>query len=108
MAYRARQRGSEVMNRWPRITGIFGLAALFTPGLVAAASADVVNLYNFGVTLSGNTVFTDHFSQGTANRGQGPRAAGRAAIFRRHDGTLPGDRHASGDRNATHEQGDAR
>ena len=59
------------MNRWPRITGIFGLAALFTPGLVAAASADVVNLYNFGVTLSGNTVFTDNFSTGTLNGGSG-------------------------------------
>jgi hypothetical protein len=59
------------MNRWPRISGILGLAALFTPGLVTAASADVVNLYNFGVTLNGNTVFTDNFSTGTLNGGSG-------------------------------------
>jgi hypothetical protein len=43
------------------------LAALFTPGFLTAASADVVNLYNLNVALSGdqaitNPVFTDTFS----------------------------------------------
>src|SRR3974390_138854 len=95
MAYRARQRGSEVMNRWPRITGIFGLAALFTPGLVAAASADVVNLYNFGVTLSGNTVFTDNFSTGRRAGGggavlpAGPQYSDGTTALYQVIGTLP-------------------
>jgi hypothetical protein len=45
----------------------FVLAVLFAPGLVTAAHADVVNLYNLNVALSGNKVitnpvFTDAFS----------------------------------------------
>jgi hypothetical protein len=59
------------MGRRPRITRILGLAALFTPGLLTAASADVVNLYNFGVTLNGSSVFTDNFSTGTLTGGSG-------------------------------------
>ena len=55
------------MNRLPRITRVLGLTALLTPGLLTAASADVVNLYNLNVALSGNSVitnpvFTDTFS----------------------------------------------
>jgi hypothetical protein len=51
----------------PRISPILGLATLFTSGLLTAASADVVNLYNLNVALSGNQVitnpvFTDTFS----------------------------------------------
>jgi hypothetical protein len=56
--------GAEVMLR---ITPILALAAVFTPGFLTAASADVVNLYNLNVALSGNPVitnpvFTDTFS----------------------------------------------
>ena len=55
------------MKHLPRVASIFGLVALFTPGLLAVASADVVNLYNFNVaTLNGSTpttVFNDNFSQ---------------------------------------------
>jgi hypothetical protein len=43
------------------------LAAMFTAGFLSAASADVVDLYNLNVALSGNPVitnpvFTDTFS----------------------------------------------
>jgi hypothetical protein len=51
------------MSRIPRITRVLGLAALFTPSFLTAASADVVNLYNFGVTLNGSPIFNDTFSQ---------------------------------------------
>lgn len=45
-----------------RITPILGLAALFTPGFVTTASADVVDLSNLNVTLNGSPAFTDTFS----------------------------------------------
>ena len=53
-------------RRLPTTVG-FILAVLFAPGLVTAAHADVVNLYNLNVALSGNQVitnpvFTDTFS----------------------------------------------
>jgi hypothetical protein len=55
------------MKHLPRVASIIGLVALFTPGLRAVASADVVNLYNFNVaTLNGSTpttVFNDNFGQ---------------------------------------------
>jgi hypothetical protein len=55
------------MHRQSLISCALGLAALFTPGFLPAASADVVNLYNFNVaTLNGSTsttVFNDTFSQ---------------------------------------------
>jgi hypothetical protein len=46
-------------------------AALFTLGFLKPASADVVDLHNFDVTLSGNPVFTDSFSTGTLSGGSG-------------------------------------
>jgi hypothetical protein len=50
-----------------RINRILGLAALFTPGFVTAASADVVSLYNLNLALNGNStitnpVFSDSFN----------------------------------------------
>ena len=56
-----------MMDRRPLIASVLVLAALFTPGFLSAASADVVNLYNLNVALSGNPVitnpvFTDTFS----------------------------------------------
>ncbi len=56
-----------MMNCRPLLTGVLVLAAMFTPGFLTAASADVVNLYNLNVALSGNPVitnpvFTDTFS----------------------------------------------
>jgi hypothetical protein len=59
------------MHRRLRVTCAIGLAALFAPGFLTTASADVVNLYNFDVTLSGSTVFTDNFSTGTLAGGSG-------------------------------------
>src|SRR5690242_10405694 len=45
-----------------RVTTILGLAALFTPGFLTPASADVIDLYNLNVTLNGSPAFTDSFS----------------------------------------------
>jgi hypothetical protein len=45
--------------------------ALFALGFLKSASADVVDLHNFDVTLNGNTVFTDNFSTGTLAGGSG-------------------------------------
>jgi hypothetical protein len=59
------------MHRQSLITCALGLAALFTPGFLPVASADVVNLYNFDVILNGNPVFTDNFSTGTLAGGSG-------------------------------------
>jgi hypothetical protein len=60
------KEGVETMHRQSLISCALGLAALFAPGSLTAASADVVGLYNFNVTqtLNGNTVpvFTDTFS----------------------------------------------
>lgn len=52
-------------------TYVPALAAMFTAGFLTDASADVVNMYNFGVTLNGSSVFTDNFSTGTLNGGSG-------------------------------------
>jgi hypothetical protein len=38
-----------------RISPIFGLVALFTPGFLTAASADVVSMDSFNVTLGPTT-----------------------------------------------------
>ena len=50
-----------------RISPIFGLVALFTPGFLTAASADVVSMDSFNVTLGPTTspiaTFNDPFSQ---------------------------------------------
>jgi hypothetical protein len=46
-------------------------AALFTLGFLSTASADVIDLHNFDVTLNGSTVFTDNFSTGTLAGGSG-------------------------------------
>jgi hypothetical protein len=46
-------------------------AALFTLGFLSTASADVVDLHNFDVTLNGSTVFTDNFTTGTLAGGSG-------------------------------------
>jgi hypothetical protein len=59
------------MHHKSLISCALGLAALLTPGFLTAASADVVNLYNFGVTLNGNTVFFDNFNTGTLSGGSG-------------------------------------
>jgi hypothetical protein len=50
-------------NRWPLVilTRILVPAAVFALGFPTAASADVVNMHNFGLTLNGSTVFTDAF-----------------------------------------------
>ena len=70
----------------------FSLAAMFAPGFLSAASADVVNLYNLNVALTGspvitNPVFTDTFS---ANR---VLAGGTGAVLPSgltySDGTTP-------------------
>ena len=56
-----------MMDRRPLTASVLVLGAMFTPGFVSGASADVVNLYNLNVALSGdrvitNPVFTDNFS----------------------------------------------
>jgi hypothetical protein len=70
----------------------FGLAAVLAPGFMTAASADVVNLYNLNVALSGNPVitnpvFTDSFN---ANK---VLAGGKGAVLPSgltySDGTTP-------------------
>ena len=57
------------MDRRGLATSLLGLVAIVAPSLWTAASADVVNLYNFNVTLNGPTAFTDNFTTGTLNGG---------------------------------------
>jgi hypothetical protein len=53
-----------MMNRRLLITSIPVLAAMFAPGFLTAASADVVSMDEFKVTRNGTTIFDDTFSAG--------------------------------------------
>jgi hypothetical protein len=87
------------MARRSRFTRIVGLVGLLTPGFLTAASADVVNLYNFNVSaLNGSTpttLFNDNFSTGTLIGGSGtvlpagPTYSDRSTALYQVIGTLP-------------------
>jgi len=64
-----------MMNLRPLSTCILVLAAIFTLGFVKAASADVVTLDNFTVTLNGTTIFDDSFGAGLTLAGGNPPGA---------------------------------
>ena len=48
-----------MMNRGSVVVCMTVLAAIFTLSFLTAASADVVNVDNFAVTLDGSTIFND-------------------------------------------------
>jgi len=64
-----------MMNLRPLSTCILVLVAIVTLGFVKAASADVVTLDNFTVTLNGTTIFDDSFGAGLTLAGGNPPGA---------------------------------
>ena len=53
-----------MMARWPAMTRIAAVNALFTLGLMTTASADVVTMDDFSLTLNGASAFNDTFGAG--------------------------------------------
>ncbi len=58
--------------RRPLTTCGFGLAAMFAPGFLTAASADVVYMDDFSLSLNSTTVFNDTFSLNQTLAGGAP------------------------------------
>jgi hypothetical protein len=63
---------AKIMNRPSVIVCIAVLAAIFTLGFLRAASADVVNIDHFAVTLNGAPLFDDSFGAGLTLAGGSP------------------------------------
>jgi hypothetical protein len=61
-----------MMDRRPLIASVLVLAAMFTPGFLTAASADVVYMDDLSLTLNGTMVFNDTFSRGLTLAGGNP------------------------------------
>jgi hypothetical protein len=61
-----------MMNRPPVIACILVLAPIFTLGFLTAASADVVHIDHFAVTLNSAPLFDDSFGAGLTLAGGSP------------------------------------
>jgi hypothetical protein len=66
---------AKMMNRPSVIACVVVLAAIFTPGFLTAASADVVNIDNFAVTRDSTPLFNDSFGANLTLAGGGPPGA---------------------------------